>query len=161
YAYGLGFHAYLAERYGDEKFAALAEATARRIPYTASLAFKKIYGRSLGTLWEEYEQSLVDATPRSGPLKDVERLTHTGFVVSAPRFDRWVCATCAPEIFYSTRTPHQFPALNRLRLDGSPPQRVTTRYFGSTTAADKWTIYFDQLEVRRNTGLYSDLYAFD
>src|SRR6185295_68114 len=34
YAYGLGFHQYLADRFGPGKLAALAEATARRLPYT-------------------------------------------------------------------------------------------------------------------------------
>ena len=63
YAYGLGFHAYLAERYGDDKFAALADGTARRVPYTASRVFQRVYGRSLGSLWREYEDSLLAAAP--------------------------------------------------------------------------------------------------
>jgi len=63
YAYGLGFHAFLADRYGDEKFAALADATARRVPYTASRVFKRIYGKSLGELWDDYERTLSAANP--------------------------------------------------------------------------------------------------
>src|SRR5439155_1751083 len=58
YAYGLGFHAYLAGEYGEEKFGALALATARRVPYTASRVFKRIYGKSLGELWRDYERRL-------------------------------------------------------------------------------------------------------
>ena len=45
--------------------------------------------------------------------------------------------------------------------DGSPPYRLTTRYLGSTSAAGRDFIVFDQLERRRNAGLYSDLYLFD
>src|SRR6185295_3009623 len=59
YAYGLGFHQYLADRFGPGKLAALAEATARRLPYTASHAFKRVYGESLGTLWREYQASVI------------------------------------------------------------------------------------------------------
>src|SRR6185503_7788687 len=47
YAYGLGFHAYLAERYGPDRLAILADATARRVPFTASPVFERVYGRSL------------------------------------------------------------------------------------------------------------------
>ena len=38
---------------------------------------------------------------------------------------------------------------------------MTSRYLGSTTASTRDVVYFDQLELRRNTGLYSDLYALD
>src|SRR5436190_16821068 len=55
YAYGSGFTAYLAERYGAETLAALADITARRVPYTASTAFEDVYGKSLGTLWHDYQ----------------------------------------------------------------------------------------------------------
>src|SRR6185436_19097304 len=58
YAYGVGFHQYLADRFGAETLAALAEATAGRVPYTASRVFKRVYGQSLGTLWKDYEASV-------------------------------------------------------------------------------------------------------
>jgi len=54
YAYGLGFHEYLANRFGAETLSALAEATARRVPYLASPAFTRVYGESLGDLWRDY-----------------------------------------------------------------------------------------------------------
>jgi WD40-like Beta Propeller Repeat len=160
YAYGLGFHAYLADRYGDEKFGTLADATARRVPYTGSRVFKRIYGRSLGELWRDYESAL-EASNAPPPRDDVRRLTHHGFVVDGPRFAPAACRGCAPDVLYAVRTPHGFPALNRVALDGTPPRRVVTRYQGSTTAPGVDTIYFDQQEVRRNAGLYSDLYALD
>ena len=59
YAYGVGFHQYLADRFGAESLATLAEATARRVPYVASPAFKRVYGESLGDLWREYQASLA------------------------------------------------------------------------------------------------------
>src|SRR5438477_500429 len=91
YAYGLGFHAYLANRYGADKFAALAEATARRVPYTASRVFKRIYGRSLGELWHEYENSLGAANRPASEDGDVRRLTQHGFIVAGPRFTWPAC----------------------------------------------------------------------
>jgi Omp85 superfamily domain/WD40-like Beta Propeller Repeat len=145
YAYGLGFHEYLVDRFGPEKLAALAEATARRLPYTASRAFKRVYGEGLGALWREYETS-------------VTRVTHQGFSVRGPRFDRFPCASCPVEIVYSASNPHGFPAMYRVGLDGAPPREIAKRYQGSTTAIGRDAVYFDQLEIRRNVGVYSDLY---
>ena len=42
YAYGAGFHAYLAERFGAEKLAVLAETTSRSLLYAGSRAFKRL-----------------------------------------------------------------------------------------------------------------------
>jgi hypothetical protein len=154
YAYGVGFHAYLADTYGAAKFAELADATARRVPYTASRVFERIYGRSLGNLWRDYERGLAQAAE---PHDDdrATRITHDGFVAAGPRF------ASASDIVYAVRTPHEFPALKVTRIDGAAPRRLATRYLGSTTAITADTIYFDQQEIRRNAGLYSDLYALD
>ncbi|MBI4485745.1 MAG: PD40 domain-containing protein [Acidobacteria bacterium] len=155
YAYGAGFHAYLADAYGAEKLGALASATARRIPYTASRAFRRVYGKSLGALWREYQTRLVESTRGPSSTGGAVRLTMHGFVVTGPRF------TGSRDVVYSVRSPHGFPALNVVALDGSAPRRLATRYLGSTTAVTRDTIYFDQLEFRRNSGQYSDLYALD
>jgi WD40 repeat protein len=160
YAYGLGFHAYLADRFGPDRLAILADATARRLQFTASRVFEHVYGRSLGALWEDYEASLL-TTAAPGTDDGARRLTHHGFSVAGPRFARPACDTCAADILYSVNTPHEFPALYRLARDGSAPVRVTSRFLGSTVATTRDVVYFDQLELRRNAGLYSDLYALE
>jgi hypothetical protein len=163
YAYGVGFHAFLADRYGADTFAALADATARRVPYTASRVFKRVYGRSLGDLWRDYEASVAAETIKSSTPVEPQptQLTHDGFIVSGPRFTIAQCPTCAPTIVYALRTPDDFPSLNEIGVDGTAPVRLARRYLGSTSAATAQTIYFDQQEIRRNVGSYSDLYAFD
>jgi Tol biopolymer transport system component len=161
YAYGAGFHQYLADRFGAQTLATLAEATARRVPYVASPVFKRIFGESLGELWRDYEASLaakqIDVQRRDPPIT---RLTWQGFSMNGPRFDRYVCAGCPPEIVYSAANPHGFPALYRVGLEAGTPRRLTTRYLGSTAGLGREHIYFDQLELNRNAGLYGDLYAY-
>ena len=154
YAYGEGFHQYLADRFGADTLASLAHATARRVPFLASGAFANVYGERLGTLWREYEDS-IEAT--TGPRDDaaITRLTHQGFSVSGPRFDRY-----GDGILYSAVNPHGFPALYRIDLDGGEPHQVTTRYLGSTTGPGRDRVYFDQVEQQRSIGLYSDLYSW-
>src|SRR5262245_40290913 len=160
YAYGLRFHQYLADRFGADSLAKLSEATARRVPFTASRVFERIYGQSLGSLWQDYEASLGEATSVAAPHDEYTRLTHHHYTVSGPRFDRPSCATCPLAVVYSLLTPDGFPSLNRVALDGSAPRQLTRRYLGSTTAIGADELYFDQQEIRRNTGIYSDLYAW-
>ena len=160
YAYGVEFHQYLAERFGADTLARLADATARRVPYTASRVFENVFGVTLGTLWHDFQGSLARAVRTPVVLDRATRLTHQGFSVAGPRFDRVACPTCAANIFYSARNPDGFPGLYRIAVVGSAPQRLTTRYLGSTIAVGRDVVYFDQLERRRNAGIYSDLYEW-
>jgi hypothetical protein len=160
YAYGVGFHQYLADRFGAGTLATLAEATARRVPYLASPAFKRVYGESLGELWRGYEASLTPVAAPVAPDSALTRLTRHGFSVRGPRFDRFSCAGCPETIVYSAVNPDGFPALYRVGGQGGDPQQLATRYLGSTIGLGRDAIYFDQVEQRRNNGLYSDLYAF-
>ncbi len=158
YSYGAGFHQYLADRFGADRLATLADATARSLPYLGSRAFESVYGESLGALWRDYESSRVEALAPSVPAGT--RITHRGFEVSGPRFDRFACAGCPPSLLYSVSNPDGFPSLERIDLDGQTPVKVAERYYGSTTAIGRDEVFFDQMEYRRNTGLYSDLYAW-
>jgi len=159
YAYGVGFHQYLADRFGAAKFAELADATAGRLPYLSSRAFVRTYGQPLGVLWREYQESAIAAVrARPGRAPAERRLTHHGFSVRAPRFDRFRCEGCPLEVVYSVSNADGFPAMYRVGLDGGAPQHIMRRYLGSTTALGRDAVYFDQLEIRRNVGVYGDLY---
>ncbi|MCC7417249.1 MAG: PD40 domain-containing protein [Acidobacteria bacterium] len=156
YAYGAGFHEYLARTIGGTALSALADATAGRLPYTSSRVFARVAGKPLGDLWRDYEADLaasVSPAPPSGT--PARRLTRHGFAVGGPRFasDRVVV--------YSIRGADAFPTLNEIALDGGASRALTDRYLGSTAAISPDTIYFDQLEFRRNAGIYADLYALD
>lgn len=163
YAYGLGFHDYLAREYGAERLVALAERTASRLPYFASTAFKPVFGQSLGRLWADYQASLRD-TPSSGDASSVAtptRVTHEAFDVTGVRFLPRRCPGCVDEVAYSVRTPHEFPAIKVVEPTGRRPRTLTTRFLGTTLGATSDTIVFDQHELARNVGLYGDLYALD
>ncbi len=151
YAYGAGFHDYLAQRFGAPALGRLADETARALPYAGSRAFRTVFGESLGDLWREYEAS----RPATAARVEGRQLTHRGFTVLAPRFDR----ASPRRVLYATRDADEFPSLYATDVDTGASERVATRYLGTTTAVGRDTIYFDQLEVRRNVALSSDLYA--
>jgi hypothetical protein len=170
YAYGLGFQAYLTQRFGDAALGRLAAATSRSLPYFWPRAYARTFGVPLSTLWRDYETSLAAraetaesrAQTAAAAADEAVRLTHGGFTTTGPRVAAASCATCPAQVVYATRTPHEFPALMAVALDGSaPPARVADRFGGETSAVGRETIYFDQEERWRNAGQYRDLYAFD
>jgi hypothetical protein len=171
YAFGLGFHDYLSQRFGDEQFGALAARTSRSLPFLGSRAFKKVYGESLGDLWKDYQRSESAERPSSSSngasprdasrVSTPFRVTHEGFTVLGPRFAGPACAACTPEIVYTARNPDGFPSLNAVGVGGGPSRHLALRYLGSTVAISGQTIVFDQQQVHRNVGLYSDLYTLD
>jgi hypothetical protein len=161
YAAGLGFHAYLADRFGDATLGALADATARRLPFLGSRAFRRVYGASLGTLWRDYTEQVLATVARDEPQPTPQQLTHHGHIVVGPRFAASACPACATQVVYSVQTPDAFPSLRAVDLAGGDSRWLAQRYLGSTAAVTERAVVFDQQELRRDVGLYSDLYVLD
>ena len=152
YLYGAYFHEFLAGKYGPETLSALADETARRLPYLGTRAFRQVYGRSLGQLWNDFERDTRARNHEAAPGA-VTRLTHQGFEVSAPAYD------AAGRLYYLAANPHGFPALFRLDGARAEPRRVASRYLGNHTSVTGNLVVFDQFELVRNVGLQSDIYA--
>ncbi len=160
YASGLGFHAYLVERFGEASLGRLAATTAGRVPLFGSGAFRGVYGQSLGALWRDYSASLLATAPvRQAPRST--QLTHRGYVQTGPRFVAGGCTSCPASIVYASQSPERFPVLRSVGIDGSGDRQLTTRYLGSTTGVSDSVLVFDQQELRRNVAMFSDLYALD
>jgi hypothetical protein len=153
YAYGAYFHQYLADTYGAERLTELADATSGRLPLFGAGAFKNVFGRSTGDLWDEFRDARERApVPPSGTDARAQRLTHHGFVVTAPR------VADGGIVYYGISNPDGYPALMALP-PGGVPRRIAWRAFGNRTSVRGDWIVFDQLERARSVALYSDLYA--
>jgi hypothetical protein len=153
YAYGAYFHQYLADKYGPESLATLADATSGRVPLFGAGAFKKVFGRSSVDLWDDFRQLREKAAvPRSDTDLRAQRLTHHGFVVTAPR------VADSGALYYGVANADGFPALMELP-PGGVPRRIAWRGYGNRTSVRGNWIVFDQLERVRSVALYSDLYA--
>jgi len=158
YVQGVGFHRYLADRFGADRFGMLARQTAGRVPYLGSQSFKRVFGQPLGRLWGEYQRDVRTSAGRDeAPSPSARRLTHHGYITVGPRYVPGACVDCGTDIVYSVRNPHDFPSLMRLPPVGGP-QTITQRYLGSTAAVGRGAVIFDQQELHRNAGLYSDLF---
>ncbi len=169
YAYGLTFHDYLAKRFGTTTLLDLSNQTARSLPWLGTRAFGRVFGQGLGSLWRDYQGELTAASTLTSAAESAavtplaaRQLTRHGFAVSAPRFRRAICAGCPPTILYTVRTPHNRSGLYELAPDTLDTTRVATAFGTRTVAAGSdRALYFDQQELQRNTGLYSDLYRLD
>jgi hypothetical protein len=168
YAYGAYFHEYLAERFGEEKLGALLAESSGRFYYLQSPAFKRVFGRSLGSLWKDFEQSRSQrsASDVGAGTPPPARLTFHGFVVSAPRFVRpgketGSGGTATPRILYSLSNADDFPALMSVEADGTGERRLGSRYFGNGLGIANGLAWFDQLDVKSNVALRSDIYSQD
>jgi Tol biopolymer transport system component len=152
YAYGGLFHDFLARTYGPDALRKLTDTTAGRPPYFGPTAFRSVFDRSLGDLWQAFEKEREQAASFAKPSANVRRLTTHGFNVAGARY--------APDgtLFYSVANPHGFPALMSRSTDGHATT-VTSRYLGSRIGFAGDEIVFDQHEIVAQVGLQSDLYA--
>ena len=165
YAYGLGFEAYLADRFGADAAGRLATASAGTLPYFWPLAFRRVYGVSLGAAWKDYQRDLVGAAaskPSAEPGASApRRLTHVGYLVSGPRITPPECAACPPRVVYSVQNPQAFPAIYERSLEAGPPVRLVDRFGGHASSVDASRLFFDRQDLHRNAGVYSDLFVME
>lgn len=164
YAYGLGFHEFLVDRAGESSLGDAARRSAGRLAFFSTPAFADVYGEPLGSLWSQYRQVVGDGVRAAAQAdrmaaggRGVTRITTTGYAVAGPRFLGPACPGCPPEILYTMETPHALPSLEVAALDGTH-RRLATRYGGWTVGISNDWVVFDQREIRRNAGLYNDLY---
>ena len=146
--YGGYFHDYLAKTYGRESLNGSPTRSAAWPPYFGSLAFRRVFGKPLGDLWDEFAR---DYSPSATTASSRTRLTHHGFNVSAP----WH----SPDgrLFYLVANPHDFPALMEFSAD--KPRTITTQVNGGRLGGTNEEIIYDQVEDVRSVSLMSDLYA--
>ena len=153
YAYGAYFHEFLADRYGVDRLAKLADATAGRVPFFGAGAFKAVFGESIEQAWGAFRDARENVARRAGETDQrASRLTHDGFVVTAPG------VATDGSIYYAVANPDGFPELRR-RLPDGRTVRTAWRALGNRTSVRGDWIVFDQLERVRSTATYSDLYA--
>lgn len=161
YAYGLGFHEYLAREYGADRLVRLADATAGRLPFLGAPAFGQQFDRSLGRLWRDYQSALHAAAAHVAEAGVARRLTDEAYDVSGARFLSPSCDGCPAEIAYSVRNPYEFPALKVIGATGGAARTLATRYLGGAVGVSRTHLIFDQRELHRNVGLFSDLFSVD
>jgi hypothetical protein len=167
YLYGGFFADYLATKYGEESLGDVSRRSAGRLPYLSSAAFRETFGRGLGELWADYQQSLLrgsgDEKPREAPGADrvpgdaSRRLTWGGYRVSTPRY-----AAHGSLVLYGRQNPDDFPAVAAVERGRRGAVRtLVTRYGGEQLSAHGRLAFFDAADYAVNVAWRSDLFVTD
>ncbi len=164
YWYGIGFHQFLAEKYGEEKIFDFARLNARTW-YPSFLNFKteKIFGRSFASLWDEWKEkkvkesrSLVQADPTQFKAKKIEE-THR--LSGAPAWN-----DDGSILYIGNVDKDERKSLLALHFNGSGKHQVEIIKKG---LAPSMIFYFDQkLFYSKSSGaipfrIYGDLWMYD
>jgi hypothetical protein len=153
YAYGAYFHQYLADRFGDDGLARLADATAGRVPLFGAGAFPKVFGAPVGQLWRDFALARERVAQVSSQTDArAARITHHGFTVTSPR--RGADGT----LYYGVSNPDGFSALLRMSPGGAT-KRLAWRAGGNRVSIRGDWVVFDRVERVRSVAVYADLFA--
>jgi hypothetical protein len=157
YLEGAWFYDYLTRHFGEDAVGRLANVTAGRLPYLSSAATTRVFGKSLGELWKNFQQEMKQeaaALPHSSPTG--RRLTRRGFFVTSPRFDDG-----GRSVVYSVRDPDRFPALMITDVASGATRSIADRIGGAQVTVRDGLLIFDRLELSDNVAWRSDLFTAD
>lgn len=163
YLYGGRFVAFLAERYGEAKLAALSHRYGGRpLPYGLNSAAREVFGLSFEQLYEQFKSSLRRryaaqraAAERRG-LTPFRRLTAHGWSLSSPRLSR-----DGRELAFVESDGRRHEVVRVIALPSGRTQARLHHVGGETVA---WTpdgrhVVYDQPVNWRTFHNYADLYA--
>ena len=163
YAYGLGFHEYLADRFGAESLGSSPTETARRLPFTARARFDGSSASRSDAVARLPALELVatDAAASAGTSTSAapSRLTHARLRRRRRRVRTALRRLSRGDRLLRARIRTGFPELRgvhcrRIGRVAAADHAVPRR---STAVRRDRSIVFDQQELRRNAALYSDL----
>jgi Tol biopolymer transport system component len=158
YLDGAFFYDFLVARFGEARVGEVSRSAAGRLPYLAAPAFKKAFGRSLGSLWTDFQKELEKpGAPAVVESPAARQLTRRGYHVTGPRF-----ADEGRSVVFSVEDADRFPSLMVLPLEGEgEPRRLADRFRGTHAGVYADRVYFDQVELVDNVAWRSDLFVAD
>lgn len=151
YLFGAGFMEFLAERHGGAGLRRYVERFSRRfLTLGASRDFRKLFGRPLGELWDEYREGKeLPRRPKAEPV------TKDGFA------NRYPCSLADGAMAYYHR---DYRSRGEVRLiDRAGRERVLFKKdaVGSLAAGPRGRLLLSASELYRSFRDFSDLYEYD
>ncbi|MFH0871248.1 MAG: BamA/TamA family outer membrane protein [bacterium] len=165
YLYGVMFHQYLAERYGEEKLSEIAHNYGSRlVPFLVNRSAKQVLGRDYQALWAEWQSELRKKyvaqmeEVRAAGLSPTRRLTLRGYLISEPAL-----SPDGQSIAYSEYNQDEYPSLRLIQAGGRGDRALCRRNWGEgiSWAPDGKKIAFSQYELYWSFSSYQDLYLHD
>jgi len=175
YLYGVYFFQFIKSRYGEEKIQQLVnEHSGHIIPYMINTTTKRVLGKNLDALWEEFEAYLQEQfgtqldTIKTAGIRAGTQLTFTDYETRHPRI------MANGDVYYFQNDNFSHPKIMLLRQGETSSVPVTDVHGGrikSTPVAEVQNGRFDihpeagillaQVEAFKNVNIFSDLYHID
>lgn len=159
YLFGEVFLSWLEKAHGEDVTRDIARAQSSSLPYLDERVFRKVTGRGLSELWQEFARERAASLPPPDAATDPSLpLTDRGMIQSSPRL--------SPDgslLAYTSRTLDGLGEIRLMNTDGSADRRLTSRLSG---LALSWTrdgryIVFDETNQVRKFESRSDLHRVD
>lgn len=162
YLYGVAFHNFISDRYGDEKIQALIENYSDNwFPFRVNSNSHQVLGSSLKELWPRFEEYLkeqhdprLQAIRRDGVVAG-QRVTQHGYYGGAAR------ALPDGDIVYVRMDGASAPSVLRRSADGRVRWRTTINTGAHLTVHPHAGGLLAQPEIHRNANHFYDLYRVD
>ena len=176
YLYGATFIDFLAKTYGHAKLPEFIKTFAYHplsivltkdltpVKLTVRQRFKKAFGKSLSTLWNQFLQQTGSNSPDTG--KDNNNNPGPGpvtFLTRNGKFKKYPLLTRDKELFYVNQNYQEYPGIYRLDIETGQSQRLIeqTDISGMFYWEPGHTIYFSAVDYYKSFYRYSDIYALD
>ena len=162
YLYGVAFHNFIAERYGDEKIKQLTDNYSDTwFPFRVNSNSRQVLGASLSDLWPRFESYLgeihgtrLEAIRRSGVVAG-ERVTRNGYYGGAAR------ALADGDFIYVRMDGASEASVLRQSAEGSVRWRSNIHSGAHLSVHPRAGILLAQPEIHRNANYFYDLYRVD
>lgn len=162
YLYGVYFHNFIAERYGENKLQELVHHYSDNLlPYFVNANARRTLRQDYKRLWREFKRYLHErydpqlAAIRAAGLAQGERLTHEGYFAGPLR-------VAGGRVFYISFNGREEPALMVLHPGARTPERLAEVHFGARLDVHPTAgVLLAQPEICRNARYYYDLYRVD
>jgi len=165
YLFGARFYDYLARRFGESVLKDLSLGYSEKvIPFFVGTNGQQVLGQSYDSLWKDWKTELTTKYERQKSGLETagftvsHPITHRGDYVLGPRTyskGGWIA--------YTRVNPDEYPSIHLINPDTGKDLYITDRNYGYTISwsPDGKKIVFSQLEIFRNSSVFSDLYLYD
>ncbi len=163
YWYGIGFHQFLANRYGEEKLFEITKATSATLaPGFFNFSTNDVFGKSFTRLWEEWKleefqkvQAMKKAHASRTQVKDL-RLGKNTTLLGTPVADE------RGEFLYAPLEREEKKGVWKISLQGNNPiEKVAMVGTPSRVTYAKGKLYYSRITPDTPHKTFSDLYAYD
>jgi Tol biopolymer transport system component len=165
YIFGARFLDYLARRFGENVLKELSLGYSGKVfPFFVGTNGRQVLGQSYDSLWEDWKTELTIRYRRQR-----NELEAMGFTTSRPfshQGDYVLGPRTNPKdgrVAYTRVNPHEYPSIHWIDPETGQDRFLIRRSYGYTISwsTDGRRMVFSQLEVYRNSSVFSDLYLFD